>query len=301
MSNNNWYRCAQCGTQYKYCTCSCWNYCCISGPVGPQGQPGPAGSQGEPGPVGPQGELGPAGPQGEPGPAGPQGEPGKIGPQGEPGIEGPQGKQGVAGPQGEQGAAGSQGEPGIVGPQGEPGIGGMNIPFSIGKDGAYLSIDDQGNPQSVQFVGFGSSGSYPIMIQPGDWEAGRITIDPNMYVGNVFIMPYDGTIKNIYALFGNRYSATLEDGTVLQPFVCLATFDTDELIFTILQDSIVYTEPYIGEVDIPNYEIKKGSLTDLNIEIPEGTAMAIVIGVMGEGLTSGISIQFMVGGGIFII
>ncbi|MBS6643863.1 MAG: hypothetical protein KH366_09805 [Clostridiaceae bacterium] len=279
------------------------------GPAGPQGVPGPAGPQGEPGTSGLQGEPGPAGPQGEPGPAGPQGEPGFPGPQGEPGPAGPQGEPGPSGPQGEPGVPGPQGEPGPAGPQGEPGPAGpqgpiaATIPFSFSNQsssGATLSTDSTGAPSQIAYAGFGSENGYFSALEPGEWASGIITIDTYESYPSSFVMPYDGTVRNFYGVFANRQELSLEDGVFIRPFMCLAIGETDRLVFTVLQNSIVYFPPYTGTETIPKYTLRRAGQTGLNIPLPAGTLVTIIFGIISAGTSEPQYLSASISGGIYI-
>ena len=298
----------------------CCPPCCsgIPGPAGPQGEPGPAGPQGEPGPAGIQGEPGVSGPQGEPGPAGPQGEPGPAGVQGEPGVSGPQGEPGPAGPQGEPGPAGVQGEPGVSGPQGEPGPAGpqgepgpagpqgpaaATIPFSYSNQnssGVPLSTDDTGAPAQIAYAGFGGDGGYFSSLETGEWASGIITIRTNDSYPSSFVMPYDGTVRNIYGVFANRQELFLEEGVLIRPFMCLATGETDRLVFTVLQNSLVYFPPYVSGAQIPKYTVRRASQTGLDISLPAGTLVTIIFGILSAGTDTPQYITASISGGIYI-
>lgn len=267
--------------------------CCsgVPGPAGPQGEPGPAGPQGEPGPAGPQGEPGPAGIQGEPGPAGPQGEPGPAGPQGGPGPAGIQGEPGPAGPQGEQGPAGQQGPVAAT------------IPFSYSNQnssGVPLSTDSTGAPAQIAYAGFGGDNGYFSVFDPGEWASGVITISTSESYPSSFVMPYDGTVRNIYGVFANRQELYLEEGVIIRPFMCLAIGQTDRLAFTVLQNSIVYFPPYIGGAEIPKYTIRRASQTGLDILMPAGTLVTIIFGIIGAGTATDQYMTASISGGIYI-
>ncbi|BDF32230.1 hypothetical protein CE91St62_03010 [Lachnospiraceae bacterium] len=258
---------------------------------------------GVPGPAGPQGEPGPAGPQGEPGPAGVQGEPGVAGPQGEPGSAGPQGEPGPAGVQGEPGAAGPQGEPGAAGPQGEPGPTAATIPFSYSNQnssGVPLSTDSTGAPAQIAYAGFGGDNGYFSVFDPGEWASGVITISTSESYPSSFVMPYDGTVRNIYSVFANRQELYLEEGVIIRPFMCLAIGQTDRLAFTVLQNSIIYFPPYIGSAEIPKYTIRSASQTGLDILLPAGTLVTIIFGIIGAGTAEAQYITASISGGLYI-
>ena len=254
----------------------------IRGPQGPQGIQGEQGLQGE---QGPQGIQGPQGLQGDPGPIGPTGSTGPTGVTGTEGTTGPTGATGETGPQGERGPIAA------------------TIPFSISNmyvSGAQISSDSQGNPQMINFAGFGGDYAYPVSLQAGEWASSTITIREQNSYPSSFIVPFDGTLKSIYVLFATRTSLYLDVGVTMRPFVCIAISNTDSLVFNILKDTITYTEPYVGGTDIPKYSVRRGSLTNLNIDLPAGTLVAIVAGWTGEGVTTEQSTQVSLSGGLFI-
>lgn len=113
-------------------------------------------------------------------------------------------------------------------------------------------------------------------------------------------MPYDGILRNIYVLFSTKYGANFESGSTIYPFVAIATSDSINLVYTILQDTITYTDPYIGGIDYPKHTLRRGSLTNLNIPIAEGTLVGIVAGIRGENVTSEQYGQFAIAGGLFL-
>ena len=282
------------------------------GPMGPQGEKGATGERGETGLTGPQGEVGPMGPQGEKGQTGergetgatgPQGEAGPIGPQGEVGATGPQGERGVTGIQGEAGPTGAQGEAGVTGPQGDRGPIAATIPFSLSNSnssGAQLSTDANGAPYRIAYVGFGNENGYQMYLDPGEWNSGVITIREDRSYPASFVMPFNGTLQNFYGVFANRESLSLDAGVTIRPFMCLATGDENSLIFTIIQNSIVYFPPYVSGAEIPKYTIRRASLTDLGISLSSGTLITIIMGITAEGTTNEQNMTASISGGIFI-
>ena len=210
---------------------------------------------------------------------------------------GPRGKQGPQGPQGEPGPEG------MPGPEGPQGPAAATIPFSlsnVNSSGAQISADAQGNPETIAFAGFGGDSGYGLYLQPGEWASQTITITQSYAYPSSFIMPYDGILKNIYALAATRTSLYLEEGITMRPFVCLGVSDGSALVFRVLPETITYTQPYVGGTEIPKYSVRKGSLTDLNISLEAGTLVTIIVGWMGEGVTSEQSTQISVSGGLFI-
>lgn len=239
----------------------------------------------------------------------PTGQTGPTGPQGPQGLQGPTGLQGPigkTGPTGETGSAGDTGPTGLQGPMGERGPMAATIPFAIASsnygESVTISCDDQGKPRIVHFAGFGGLSSYyPITLEPDEWDAGTITITREFPYPSSFIMPYDGTLQNIYVLFANRSPLYLDEGVIIRPFVCLAVLNGDRLTFNILDDTMTYTEPYVGSgEEIPKYGLRRGSLINLGIEIDHGTLVGIVAGCFCEGVISEQSIQISLSGGLFL-
>lgn len=134
----------------------------------------------------------------------------------------------------------------------------------------------------------------------GEWATGIIAISEGMQYGTAFILPYDGIVKNIYVLFSSSYTLLFEEGSTIHPFICLAVSTSDDLVYTILQDTLTYTDVYIGGVEYPTHTIRKGSLTNLNIDIAEGTLVAIVAGIIGDNVTTEQYGNFSISGGIFL-
>lgn len=260
------------GSACSPCMPSCCCSCC-AGPAGPQG---------------PTGATGPAGAQGIPGPAG---------------MTGATGATGAAGAAGVTGATGATGSTGATGPTGSTGPTAATIPFSLSNvysSGAQISTDAQGTPSMVNFAGFGGDNAYSISLQPGEWDARTITIREENSYPSSFIMPYDGILRNIYVLFATRTTMELEAGVIMRPFVCLATLNSDNLVYTVLPETLTYTEPYVGGTTIPKYTLRRGALTGLNVNLPAGTVVGIVLGWRGENVTSEQSTQVSVSGGLYI-
>ena len=303
-------------------------FCRCIGPTGPQGPTGSIGLTGTTGAPGPQGLQGPQGPQGPAGENGQNGQNGLNGPKGDTGATGAIGDIGPTGPQGPGGNDGTtptigengnwyigdidtgktaQGPTGSTGLQGERGPIAAVIPLSVSSYDNYgveISADAQGNPEIIYFAGFGipNEPGYPIRLEPGEWNAGSITIRESTPYPNSFIMPYDGILQNIYVLFANRESIYLADGVTMRPFVCLAVSDGRSLAFTILRDTMTYTDPYVGRsgASVSKYSLRRGSSTNLNIELPAGTLVGVVMGWVGEGVTSEQEVRASISGGLFI-
>lgn len=288
---------------------------CAGVVVGQRGKTGPQG------PAGRTGATGPAGPTGtsetiairntvtaEPGTAaavvdvtgGPNHVLDFIIPRG---ATGATGAQGAVGNTGAAGATGPSGATGATGADGQRGPIAATIPFSlsnVNSSGAQISTDAQGNPQQVTFAGFGGDSGYGLYLQPGEWASGSITITESTAYPSSFVMPFDGTLRNIYALFANRQQLNLEEGVTMRPFVGIAVSNSNALVFNVLQNTIVYGEPYVGGSSIPKYSVRKGSLTGLDVSLPAGTLVTIVGGWQGESKGTEQSTQISFSGGLFI-
>ena len=237
------------------------------------------------------GPTGATGSTGTTGPAGWAGERGATGPAGEAGSMGPTGATGPTGPTGEAGARGE------VGPVA------ATIPFSLSNlwgAGAQISSDSEGMPSVINFVGFGGDTGVPKQLSFGEWNSGTISFSESDSYGTSFILPFDGILENIYVQFATRSSLSLEAGVTMRPFVCLAVAENDDMVFRILPETMTYTEPYTGAANYPPYSIRKGSLTDIDVNIAAGTLVGIVIGWSGEGVSRQMTTQVSVSGGIFI-
>ena len=306
--------CATVPCRSQTCCCRCMN------PMGPQGPTGPTGPTGATGAIGPQGPAGENGQNGLNGENGQNGAPGTTGATGDTGPTGPQGSGGIDGITPTIGENGNwyigdidtgkkaQGPAGSTGPQGERGPIAAIIPFSAtnngnNNSGIRIAADEHGDPETIFFVGFGNA-PYHLgsNLEPGEWAAGTIIVRENVDYPSSFIMPYDGTLQNIYVLFANRTSMRFDEGITMRPFVSLAVSDGRSLAFTILRDTITYTEPYVGGStgQISKYSLRRGSTTNLNIKIPTGSLVGIVVGWVGEGVTSEVSENFSVSGSLFI-
>jgi len=173
------------------------------------------------------------------------------------------------------------------------------IPFSLGKEGVNLGTDNQGDPLAVAFSGFGVSSYSNQYLKEGEWASGIITMDSESKFGTSFIMPRDGILRTIYVMFSTKYENSYEEDFIVRPFVCIAVSNADKLVFTILQDTMTYTEPYEVGVEQPISGIKKGSLKNLDIEITEGTLVGIVTGIMRDREGS-FGMQFYISGGLYL-
>ena len=274
-----------------------------TGAIGPTGPTGATGAIGPTGPTGATGAIGPTGPTGATGaigPTGPTGATGAIGPTGPTGAAGPTGATGAVGAAGPTGPTGATGAEGPTGPQGP--IAGT-IPFSFSnryESGAELATDDAGTPTQIAYAGFGGDTGYYMYLNAGEWASGTITISESQSYPASFVMPYDGTLQNIYGVFANRQSLNLDAGVTLRPFFCLAIGNTDSLVYQVLQETLTYFPPYVSGAEIPKYSIRRANRTGLNIALPAGTMVAILMGITAEGATQEQYTTGSISGGIFI-
>lgn len=207
------------------------------------------------------------------------------------GCPGPQGEQGPIGPMGPRGIKGDVGPRGEQGPRGQRGSAAV-IPFctahgSTGSAGGiFLTTDCWGNPEKIASVGFGGS-CYEsgIRFQPDDWESGMLTVKKSAPCPHFFVMPMMGTLQNIQVMFISRNDYYLEAGNTVRPFVCLAICTGSRLVFHILQKTIAYGEPFGSEREtlfVPEYSIRRGSLTNLDISLSAGTAVSVLCGITSK-------------------
>ena len=167
------------------------------------------------------------------------------------------------------------------------------------SSGAEIAANEQGIPSIGTFVGFGGDSVYGIRLNEREWESGSITVKEDNSYGSSFIMPFDASIKKLYVLFANRNTLYLDEGITMRPFVVLAVAENNNLTYRMLPETLTFTEPYAGGEAIPKYSVRRGSLTDLNVNIPEGTLTAIIGGWMGEGLQQEEYGQVSISGGIY--
>ncbi len=275
----------------------------------PSGETGPTGPTGPQGNLGDTGPTGPTGPQGNPGDTGPTGTTGAQGNRGDTGPTGPTGPQGNPGDTGATGPTGAQGEQGDTGATGPIGLGVGYIPFSIANPNVQpINTDSEGNPQDIMFAGFSDNSAAFNSLSPGEWEARTISFTRGArfeYYGISFVMPQAGTVRSIYVTFASQGVGFIDAGATMYPFACLATATPNsiqnQIIYTILEDTITYTEPYLGTGnDIPTLVIRSGSKTNLDVEILEGTLVAIVVGWRGENVTAQQEGSFAIFGGIYM-
>lgn len=228
---------------------------------------------------------------------------GSTGPTGATGPTGEDGAAGVTGATGADGVTGATGPTGIASPAGI-------IPFAILNENLIqISTDDSGQPSVLQFAGFSPGSQNPVILDFTDWQAGTInfhTGEGGNYFYNIsFVTPHDIVVRNIYVTFGTSDNTTIAEGNIMTPFACLAVANPvptmPRISYTILEDTLTYTQPYIGTVDgtVSKFTMRQGALTGLDVSITAGTLVAIVIGWSGENVTTAQVGTFTVYGGIY--
>lgn len=262
------------------------------------------------------GTVGPTGPQGETGATGPTGPQGENGAEGATGATGNDGlsayqvalSQGFIGTEDEWLASlvGPTGPQGNTGPQGETGASGplaSAFPFSLSQYGISFNTTPTGEPQNLNFPGFGYGYASSYQVQPGEWDTGILTFNEMDYSPASFIMPYTGVLESIYLVYSSGSMGFSEDISIY-PFACIAICEPTNLnlVFTILPETKTYTQPYQGEpgVPIPKHTLRWGELTGLSTVIPQGYLVTIVCGVEAPGATEPFSGYLSVNGGMYI-
>lgn len=192
----------------------------------------------------------------------------------------------------------------LVGPTGPEGATGpaataATIPFSLSGYGTLFTTNDDGDPEAICFPGFGKQ-DHSITLGLGEWQTGVIAFTDSNSYGTSFVMPYDGVLKSLYVVFSTSNEELFDPDTVIRPFACIATCTTDELTYVIQQESITYTDPYLGGAPIPMHSLRKASTINLSVPLPAGTMVAIVLGILCESPPSSQSAGLNVSGGLFI-
>ena len=185
------------------------------------------------------------------------------------------------------------------------------LPFcTVSQSSTPISTDAEGNPAIVQFCGFGYGSYNYIHLKPDEWTSGTITLSESAasmgatYYGASFVMPNKGTVRKIYLTIGSKMGNYLPDGVVMFPFACLAaakpTGLANEIVYSIIPETMTYTEPYIGEGTVPKFTIRSGYTTDLDVVLEEGSLVAVVLGWRGENIEAEQYGSFSMFGGIYI-
>ena len=239
-----------------------------TGPTGPTGVTGATGSTGLTGATGEDGATGPTGPTGSTGPTGATGEDGATGPTGATGATGPTGATG------EDGATGSTGPTGSTGAAGASAI----IPFASGLPVSLTTIAG-GLVGTPAFIGFGSSA-------PGISIIGN-TIDLTNPSGTLtnfaFTMPRDGVITSIDVFFSTTAALSLVGSTITIEAKLYESIAPNNTMTVVPGTTVTLTPSLTGVISIGT--ISKGILTGLNINVPAGTRLMLVLTARASGLS----------------
>ena len=199
---------------------------------------------------------------------------------------------------------GPQGAAGTAGPRGPRGPAAVVIPFSIAGNGGGLRLttDDLGEPAQVAFAGFGNACNCgTVHFQRGEWDTGTVAMTEHTRYPDSFVMPFDGTLRSIQAVFTAGNSFHLKAGDMARPFVCLAVCAGSTLEFHILKDTVVYGAAFGEEAkdaSVSQYSIRRGSKPDLNTALPAGTLITVLCGIISDKRMTDLNIW--VSGGMYI-
>ena len=253
------------------------------GATGATGSTGPTGATGEDGATGATGSTGPTGSTGATGPTGPTGATGATGPTGatgEDGATGPTGPTGATGEDGATGPTGATGEDGSTGPTGSTGAAGASaiIPFASGLPVSLTTIAG-GLVGTPAFIGFGSSA-------PGISIIGN-TIDLTNPSGTLtnfaFTMPRDGVITSIDVFFSTTAALSLVGSTITIEAKLYESIAPNNTMTVVPGTTVTLTPSLTGVISIGT--ISKGILTGLNINVPAGTRLMLVLTARASGLS----------------
>ena len=219
-----------------------------------------------------------------------------------PGPPGPPGAQGPVGPSGPQGPAGPQGPQGPQGPAGTGAEGGLTgvIPYSTSE--GYLTTFANGDPEVLMFLGFsGEEGGSPVDLSPGQWATGTIVFAEYSEYGTAFVLPTNAILRKISVKFATTYTQEIfEPGSIARPFACVAvSTGVGNLVYTVLQDTLTFTDPFQGGFMYPGFTLRKGETKNLNIPIAKGTRVAFVAGIMGQNVSMSHYVDLGTSGGLF--
>ena len=260
-----------------------------TGPTGPTGATGEDGATGATGPTGPTGATGedgatgatgPTGATGATGPTGPTGSTGATGSTGPTGTNGANGDRGPTGPTGITGATGATGATGSTGPTGSTGAAGASaiIPFASGLPVSLTTIAG-GLVGTPAFIGFGSSA-------PGISIIGN-TIDLTNPSGTLtnfaFTMPRDGVITSIDVFFSTTAALSLVGSTITIEAKLYESIAPNNTMTVVPGTTVTLTPSLTGVISIGT--ISKGILTGLNINVPAGTRLMLVLTARASGLS----------------
>jgi len=154
----------------------------------------------------------------------------------------------------------------------------------------------------VTFAGFGGhdAGSN-VSLSPAEWIVGAIVFTPDQEgYGIAFDLPTHAILRGVSVTVATPYEdVVFESGSTARPFACVAVSDTtNNLVYTILKESLTYTEPYTGGVTYPTHTLRRGELKNLNIPIAEGTLVALIVGTVGENVTTEHNLDLAVSAGL---
>lgn len=260
-----------------------------TGATGPTGSTGATGEDGATGPTGPTGVTGATGPtgltgatgeDGATGATGEDGATGATGPTGPTGTNGANGDRGPTGPTGITGATGATGATGSTGPTGSTGAAGASaiIPFASGLPVSLTTIAG-GLVGTPAFIGFGSSA-------PGISIIGN-TIDLTNPSGTLtnfaFTMPRDGVITSIDVFFSTTAALSLVGSTITIEAKLYESIAPNNTMTVVPGTTVTLTPSLTGVISIGT--ISKGILTGLNINVPAGTRLMLVLTARASGLS----------------
>jgi len=69
-------------------------------------------------------------------------------------------------------------------------------------------------------------------------------------------------------------------------------------VYTILKETMTFVDPFIGGATYPAHTLRQGELSNLNIPIADGTLVALVLGIIGENVTSMQYVDLAFNGGV---
>ena len=260
-----------------------------TGATGPTGPTGATGEDGATGATGPTGSTGATGEDGATGPTGPTGVTGATGSTGLTGATGEDGATGPTGATGEDGATGATGPTGVTGatgatgstgPTGSTGAAGASaiIPFASGLPVSLTTIAG-GLVGTPAFIGFGSSA-------PGISIIGN-TIDLTNPSGTLtnfaFTMPRDGVITSIDVFFSTTAALSLVGSTITIEAKLYESIAPNNTMTVVPGTTVTLTPSLTGVISIGT--ISKGILTGLNINVPAGTRLMLVLTARASGLS----------------
>ena len=251
-----------------------------TGATGPTGPTGATGEDGATGATGPTGPTGATGEDGATGPTGPTGSTGATGSTGPTGTNGANGDRGPTGPTGITGATGATGATGSTGPTGSTGAAGASaiIPFASGLPVSLTTIAG-GLVGTPAFIGFGSSA-------PGISIIGN-TIDLTNPSGTLtnfaFTMPRDGVITSIDVFFSTTAALSLVGSTITIEAKLYESIAPNNTMTVVPGTTVTLTPSLTGVISIGT--ISKGILTGLNINVPAGTRLMLVLTARASGLS----------------